>query len=235
MMFSFVFERLKKRGAPSAHHVAGAPQVRSYQTMLGKHLPPAALPPTLELLALAPELRLTVSRPRKTKLGDYRPPRPHSGGAHHITINSDLNRYAFLVTLLHEIAHYHTFVRHGNVPAHGIAWKNQFRALLQPFLTPEMFPSDVLLALQKYAKNIKASSCTDQNLLRSLNAHNPKSELGSHLKTVESLPENALFMAQNGKIYVKKEKIRTRFLCIEQKTHQKATVHPLMLVAEAQK
>ena len=46
---------------------------------------------------------VTVSHPRKSKLGDYRS--PHKNNKHLISVNNDLNKYAFLITLTHEIAH----------------------------------------------------------------------------------------------------------------------------------
>ena len=47
--------------------------------------------------------KLIISKPRKTKLGDYR--WPQNGKGHIISINNNLNKYAFLLTLTHEIAH----------------------------------------------------------------------------------------------------------------------------------
>ena len=46
---------------------------------------------------------VTISYPRKSKLGDYKS--PYNNNKHSISINKDLNKYAFLITLTHEIAH----------------------------------------------------------------------------------------------------------------------------------
>ena len=63
-------------------------------------------------------IQLHIKKPRKTKLGDYRPPR--NGEAHRISVNNDLNQYAFLLTFLHETAHLINFEKRGyKVQPHG--------------------------------------------------------------------------------------------------------------------
>ena len=52
-------------------------------------------------------VHLTVTRKRVTVLGDYRA--KHKDLPHRISVNGNLNRYSFLITLLHEIAHLLTF------------------------------------------------------------------------------------------------------------------------------
>ena len=47
--------------------------------------------------------QIAISRPRKSKLGDFRPPR--LGQIARITMNADLGPFQFLTTLTHEIAH----------------------------------------------------------------------------------------------------------------------------------
>src|ERR1700750_1178375 len=73
-------------------------------------------------------VHLTVSRERKSILGDYR----HRTQAdnHRISINGNLNKYAFLITLLHELAHLLTFEQFGNrVMSHGKEWKHIYGQL----------------------------------------------------------------------------------------------------------
>ncbi|HXL57832.1 MAG TPA: hypothetical protein VN958_16335, partial [Chitinophagaceae bacterium] len=48
------------------------------------------------------KVHLTVTRERKSVLGDYR--NAVHGKNHRITVNGNLNKYAFLITLLHELA-----------------------------------------------------------------------------------------------------------------------------------
>ena len=59
-----------------------------------------------------------VKKSRSSKYGDYRP--PLKGSNHLITINYDMNKYAFLITLVHEIAHLTNWNKHKDkVKPHG--------------------------------------------------------------------------------------------------------------------
>jgi hypothetical protein len=82
--------------------------------------------------------------------------------------------------------------------------------LLQPFLTETVFPKEVLAALQKHLKHIKASSTADQNLQRVLHQYDKNPE---NVTTVENLPDGARFVLKNGLIFQKGEKQRTRYKC----------------------
>jgi len=47
--------------------------------------------------------KIRIAKPRKTKLGDFRAGKIPAQTK--ISVNSDLNQFAFLITLLHEVAH----------------------------------------------------------------------------------------------------------------------------------
>ena len=51
-------------------------------------------------------IQILVKKERKTKHGDFR---VLKNGKCQITINSNLNPYRFLITLIHEIAHYRVY------------------------------------------------------------------------------------------------------------------------------
>lgn len=147
-----------------------------------------------------------VSKKRKTKLGDYR--HPHHGKPHRISVNGDLNSYAFLITTLHEMAHLTAYEKYKNrVKPHGIEWKNEFKYIAAPLLDKIELPLDVTLALNNYLKNAKASSCTDDKLYRVLKRYDKRKG-----PTLEELNRGAQFKL-NGKIFVKGRKLRTRFEC----------------------
>lgn len=158
------------------------------------------------------QFRLCFKRPRTSKLGDFRPPRTSASKVCCITLNSDLNPYQMLVTFVHEVAHYDVFRQYGlrKVQPHGEEWKLAFSTLLQPYLTDEIFPSDVLQQLREHLLHIKASSHTDQELQRVLQKYdeNPLFET-----TVEQLPEGARFVLRDGRIFQKGPKQRTRYKC----------------------
>ncbi|MBW4891094.1 SprT-like domain-containing protein [Mucilaginibacter sp. HMF5004] len=152
-----------------------------------------------------------VSRNRNSKFGDYR--HPYGSDGHRISVNYDLNPYAFLVTTVHEFAHLHTWNEHKHkVKPHGAEWKANFKRMMQPFFEMEVFPPDVKKAITGYLDNPAASSCSDLNLYRSLRQYDaPKPD---HL-TVEKLPAKALFKLKDGRVFQKEERLRKRYRCVE--------------------
>jgi SprT protein len=179
--------------------------VNSDIELLRKLLPSAAVPVVEQWLRNNP-VEVKVVRPRLTKLGDYR----SSDGRrpHRITVNSDLNKYAFLVTLVHEFAHYAAFMRSRRwVTPHGTIWKEEYQRLMRPFMSRIVFPLDVLNALVHHLKDAPSSSCTDHDLMRALRKYDrdPKPML-------EEIPERAVFRF-NDRIYVKGPQLRKRYKC----------------------
>lgn len=160
-----------------------------------------------------------ITRPRLTKLGDYRP--PFKNETHRISINGDMNKYSFLVTLLHEFGHLHTWNLQKNLEnPHGKLWKSEFRKLLKEYL--HVFPKDVQEGLENYLQNPKASSCSDEGLTRILNSYDD--EVQTYL---EEIPFNVPFRLAGGKEMIKKEKLRKRFKCEELGTKRIYLVNPL--------
>ena len=140
--------------------------MEKYKTILQKYLPENAVDQVYAWLQEY-NIHLKVSRKRSTKLGDYRP--PQNGKGHQITVNHDLNQYAFLITLVHEIAHLLVWEKHRNkVRAHGKEWKETYRELMIPLLGDEIFPEDIVSALTNYLNKSYASSGSDLNLSRTL-------------------------------------------------------------------
>ena len=180
---------------------------------LQHYLPPNTFQPVIEYLQFY-HVHLTIARERKSILGDYR--QGGVGKNHRISVNGNLNKYAFLITLLHELAHLLTFEKYGNkVQSHGREWKYIFGQLLAHFIDKNVFPSDIKSSLQQSLHNPSASSCADEMLLTTLKKYD---EGGSKLVLVESLPEGSLFKTHDGKIFRKGEKMRKRFRCEEVKT-----------------
>lgn len=160
------------------------------------------------------KVHLTVTRKRQTVLGDYR--HAHEGKSHRISINGNLNKYSFLITLLHELAHLFTYERFGHrVQAHGREWKDEFGKILAQFLAKKIFPQEIEHALMQTLKNPAASSCGDETLLRVLRNYDPKKE--NHF-LVEQLKEGDTFRIKGNRYFVKGIKIRTRYKCFEPAT-----------------
>jgi hypothetical protein len=123
-----------------------------------------------------------------------------------------LNKFAFLITLVHEIAHLNNWNQFKeSVKPHGEEWKKEFRELMAPFMRQEIFPPEIISALKKYLQNPSASSCTDIHLQRVLKKYNTNSAFVS----LEQLPLGCSFKTTNNKLFVKGKLIRKRFLCHE--------------------
>ena len=181
-------------------------------SQLQSFLPPGTYDAVLQYLQYY-KVHLTVARERKSILGDYRH-RTHAQ-THRISVNGNLNKYAFLITLLHELAHLLTFEQYGNkVQSHGKEWKHIFGQLLAQFIQHNIFPADIQHALLQSLHNPSASSCADVALLRALKQY----DAPSGGKLVEQLPADTLFKTPDGRIFKKMDKVRKRFKCIEVKT-----------------
>lgn len=151
---------------------------------------------------------LKITKPRNTKLGDFRPSlvgnRPHI-----ISVNSDLNQYSFVLTLVHEIAHLFCWEKNGrSVKPHGLEWKILFKELMLPILNPMVFPEELLKPLAKHLKNPKSSTVYDVNLKRVISNYD-SNEKQFYL---EDLHFNQSFRI-NKRIFIKLERQRTRYKC----------------------
>jgi len=172
------------------------------------------------------KVHLTITRGRKSVLGDYR----HSTKSHHhrISINSNLNKYAFLITLIHELAHLLTFMQWGNrVDPHGKEWKLLYRKVLEDFIALHIYPDDILKALKKNLHNLPASSCADEDLMRVLKKYdeNPTNSI-----FVEQVAEGKLFKIDNGQVFQRGKKVRKRFQCTEVATGKLYLFSPIFEV-----
>lgn len=194
---------------------------------LEQFLPPNTYQPVMYYLHHH-GVHLTVARERKSILGDYRHRTINS--THRISVNGNLNKYSFLITLLHELAHLLTFEKYGNkVVSHGKEWKMIFGKLLAQFIEHNIFPVDIREALLKSLHDPAASSCADVHLLRVLKKYDEKK---STLVFVEAIPGGSLFRTHDGKIFLKGEKIRKRFRCIEVATKRVYLFSPVYEVEQ---
>lgn len=194
----------------------------SLHDILLKYLPEEAID-TIADWIVKDSIKVKITKNRFSKLGDYRP--PQNGFGHRITINHNLNKYAFLITFVHEMAHLKVWQKHNrSVSPHGEEWKHEFKIALYPFLNRNFFPEDVLVALNNYIKNPTAASCSDLDLQRVLKKYNFVNVEVLHL---EDIPEKTIFQLQTGRIFRKEEKLRKRFKCTELSSKRTFLVHPL--------
>jgi SprT protein len=198
-----------------------AVQYQKNSEILRKYLPEGAVSLLAEWIVKY-DFKLKITRERSTRLGDYTS--PQNGSNHTITINHNLNRFAFLITLVHEVAHLVTYNQHRDrVNPHGAEWKQNFRTLMQPFLSTDIFPLEVFAALRKYLTNPAAASCTDLQLLRTLKLHDDDN--GSIF--LEHLPHNAVFLYNGSRVFQKGERVRKRYKCKEISTGAIYLFNPL--------
>ncbi len=181
------------------------------------------------------KVHLTIAKERKSILGDYRHRTHHAN--HRISVNGTLNKFSFLITLLHELAHLLTFEQHSNLPAgqagkvqaHGREWKMIFGQLLKQFVEHKIFPADIERELLLSLKNPAASSCAEDGLLRVLRKYDSKE---SQHRLVEELLPDTLFRIKGGRIFLKGEKLRKRFKCKEVATGKFYLFSPVYEVEE---
>lgn len=153
-----------------------------------------------------------IKNERKTRHGDYR---KLPNGKHQITVNTNLNSFRFLITLIHEIAHFETYKTYGRfIKPHGKEWKNTFQHLMLPILNPKVFPIQILPLLAKHFKNPRASSDTDSTLalaLKQFDAPNDKN-------FIFEVPFGTNFKLYNGRVFKKGQKRVKRYEAIELNT-----------------
>ena len=175
------------------------------------------------------KVHLTVTRERKTVLGDYR--NAVDGKNHRISVNGNLNRYAFLITLIHELAHLVTFMQYGSrVKSHGKEWKHIYAKMLEDFLKLDIFPVDIKAAFKQTIHDLPTSSCADEVLTRVLKKYD-KNVTG--LVLIEQINEGSLFQTNDKRIFRKGKKLRKRFECIEVATKRLYLFSPIYEVKAA--
>lgn len=180
---------------------------------LQNYLPPGTGDAVLAYLQQH-KVHLTIAKERASILGDYR--HRTNLANHRISINSNLNKYSFLITLLHELAHLLTFEQFGNkVQSHGKEWKLIFGQLLAQFVEHKVFPADLEKEILLSLKSPAASSCAEDGLLRVLRKYD---KANSNQQLVEEIELNKLFRTKDGRVFRRGEQLRKRFKCLEVKT-----------------
>lgn len=163
---------------------------------------------------------IKISSRRYSKHGDYR---LYYNGSEQISINSNLNPYKFLITLIHEISHLVSYKNYGrNIKPHGIEWKKTYKNLMHPFLNDSIFPKTLLKVLNKYFINPKSSSDSDFELALALKKYDKHKEL-----CLYEIPEGYNFKIYNGKVFKKGPKRKKRIECEELKSKKIYLFNPL--------
>ncbi len=163
---------------------------------------------------------LKITKKRTTKFGDFRA--SLKGETPKISVNSNLNQYAFLITLTHEFAHLLVWHNHKHkAKAHGVEWKTEFSKLMNILLQKNIFPNHLKTVLEKHMINPAASSARDAKLIAELK----KYDAPSNLVMLSDLPEGTKFTLNSKRIFIKGEKRRTRYFCTELNTKKQYLIN----------
>jgi len=182
-----------------------------------------------ELLEATP-IEIKITPKRLTKHGDFR---RQANGTSLITLNATPNPYRFLITLLHELAHFKVSQQFSlRVKPHGPEWKTVYRKILVPFLNPEIFPSELLPVLARHFKSPKASSSSDASLDRALAKYDQSDDT---LQFVVDLAEGNHFYFGNSRIFERGSVRRKRIECVEVKTGKRYLFQPNARVLATEK
>ena len=167
------------------------------------------------------QVHFRISKSRTSKFGDYRSPEKNIPAR--ISVNRNLNRFDFLITLVHEMAHHEVWTEtNAPVPGfifprrkrrprpHGKEWKTHYQRLMEPLMKESVFPADVLYHLEKYFENPRSSSKSNEHLAMALQ----KYDLPDDSVFIESLPLKAVFTLPSGRKFRKEEKLRKRYRCV---------------------
>ena len=162
----------------------------------------------IKLLGSEPVI-IRVTKKRISKHGDFR---IKANGDFFITINESTNPYRFLITLLHEIAHYIVFKKYSSrSKPHGPEWKLAYRKILLPFLNKQIFPDQICRCLAHYMKNPKASTDRDFNLFMALRKYDKK----ENYSLILEIEKGQSFRIKGGKKFIKLNKRRKLYECRE--------------------
>lgn len=180
---------------------------------LNSFLPAQALRMVMQYLQHY-KVHLTITRERKSILGDYR--FAGQGKNHRISVNGNLNEFAFLITLLHELAHLVAFEKFGRrIASHGNEWKRVYGEILQQFLLSDIFPEDIAAEIRITMHSPAAGSCAEDGLLRVLRKYDRQRDGRKLVEEIE--PENA-FITDDGRLFRRGNQLRKRIRCTEIKT-----------------
>lgn len=200
----------------------------TFYKLLNQHIPDNAVHYAYDLWVTY-RFNFKVTRKRNSKYGDYRfDPRKNT---HTITVNGDMNRYAFLLTYIHEVAHLVAYHRSGRkIAPHGVEWKQTFQELMSPVLSSLVFPDDILEALRRHMKNPKATSSSDPHLNICLRKYDDNAGL-VHLGEIN----NGELFKFNTRVFKKESLRRTRILCQEVNSGRKYLISKIALVENLKK
>ncbi|MEO0404387.1 MAG: hypothetical protein AAF193_05915, partial [Bacteroidota bacterium] len=123
--------------------------------LLLTHFPEGSKAQIQELIS-GETIRFHLSPSRKTKWGHFKAYRDGSG-IPEISINKNLAPPAFLLTFIHEWAHFLIWKSRIKCAPHGLEWKICYRDAMRPFLNATVFDNNMLAVVMRYLNNPTAN------------------------------------------------------------------------------
>lgn len=210
--------------------------------ILSRYFPVEAVDHISQLLSDY-RVKLKVNRGRATRLGDFKP----AVNGHRISVNGDLNIYAFLLVFIHELAHLQVYKQfreksdslHGptRITPHGKEWKRQFGEMIRLFVDRGYFHPLLHESLLQYSRRVRASGIASEPVARALRLFDDHGKKDPFI-LLEELPDQGVFSSHSGRQFRKGSLLRKRYRCLcldNQKTylfHPMAAVRPLQDVKE---
>jgi SprT protein len=213
----------------SCHQLFPAITMLHKQTeILSRFIPVDAVQHVAQIITCN-NIHLKINRGRLSKLGDFRPSR--NGSLHRISVNGTLNVYAFLLVFLHEFAHLQVWENFNNrVAPHGRQWKECFGELIRDSVNKGLFHPALDGLLVEYSHNIRASGLGSPSLTRALAMFDREQHEDSGQVFLEELPGKTVFMASNGRRFIKEDRLRKRYRCLCLDNNRKYLFHPMAKV-----
>ena len=115
------------------------------------------------------------------------------------------------------------FERFGRlIKPHGNEWKYTFQQLMRPFITPEIFPQQLLGVLQRHFLNPMSSSDVDPVLAIALKQF----DTSENVSFIYEIPIGSTFRIKDGRVFRKGQRRVKCYDCIEISSGKKYIFQP---------
>ena len=167
----------------------------------------------LNLLLKNLSVKIEITKNRKTKYGDFK----FDNGNSKISVNKTSNKYRFLITLIHEIAHFLSYSDFGyKIKPHGDEWKNKYKKIMKPFLHSSIFPPKLLLLLKNHMEKPTASTDSDSELSIEIKKH----DINLNSKFIFELMVGDIFKFNLKNYQILKKRVK-KYECLNLTTNKK--------------
>jgi SprT protein len=212
---------------------------KNTKEILSRYFPIDAVNAISQLME-AHRIRLKVPAGRATRLGDFKP--AVNGGLHQISVNGDLNIYAFLLVFAHELAHLlvheqlggksDSLLRPRRIQPHGKEWKRQFGELIRLFVERGYFHPLLREPLNHYSLRVRASGIASEPVVRALRLFDDHAEEDGYI-LLEEMPHQGVFYSRSGRPFRKGALLRKRYKCLCLDNQRTYLFHPMASVRSA--